>query len=116
VGRMSRTKGASGEREICRVLRDAGWPEAARTSDGRSQHGRGDIAGVPGVVFEIRRTEKLNIWQAIDDVQRQAADGELPVVVFRRNRSGWWAAIPLERLVELLPAIALAHETREDGQ
>jgi len=115
MGRMSRTKGAVGEREVVNILRDHGWP-AMRTSDGRSQHGRGDIAGVPGVVFEIRRAERLDLWRGLEDAQAHAVDGELPVLAFRRNRSGWWAAMPLERLVELLPAIALAHETRKDGR
>jgi Holliday junction resolvase len=103
MGRMSREKGARGERELCSVLRSRGWPDACRTSDGRAQAGRGDIAGGPaGVVFEVRRTERLNVWQALEDAQGHAENGELPIAAFRRSRGGWYAALPLDRLLELL--------------
>ena len=34
---FSRTKGASAEREVVHILRDAGWSNARRTHDGREQ-------------------------------------------------------------------------------
>jgi Holliday junction resolvase len=103
VSASERRKGACGERQVVRVLRDAGWPAAARTSDGRAQVGRGDIAGGPaGVVFEVRRTERLDVWRGLGDAERHAVNGELPVLAFRRSRGGWYAAVPLEGLLALL--------------
>lgn len=98
-----RNKGAEGEREVCRLLWKHGWHDACRTSDGRAQIGRGDIADGPeGVHIEVRRRESLHIWGALQTAERDADDGQVPVVAFRRNRTGWYAAVPLEWLLELL--------------
>jgi hypothetical protein len=98
-----RRKGKAGELEVVNVLRDAGWPAAARTSDGRAQAGRGDIAGGPaGIVFEVRRTERVDVWRGLGDARGHAVNGELPVLAFRRSRGGWYAAVPLEELLALL--------------
>ena len=98
-----RRKGASGEREVVTILRDAGWPDATRTSGGRVQTGRGDVTGgPPGVVWEVRRTEKLAVWRLLEDAQRHAANGELPVGAFRRSRSDWAVVLPLDRFLSLL--------------
>lgn len=98
-----RRKGANAEREVVRLLRAHGWPEAKRTSDGASQGQRGDIAGGPlDVHLEVRRRETINIWACLAQAERDARDDHLPVVVFRRSRSRWYAALPLDALLDLL--------------
>lgn len=100
-----RRKGADGEREIVTILRAAGWPHARRTADGRSQRGRGDVAGGPvGVHWEVRRRERAELWQWLADAERGAGADQVPLVAFRRSRSGWWAAMPLEAVLALLRA------------
>lgn len=99
-----RRKGASGELEVVHLLHSYGWPSARRTSDGREQRLRGDIAGGPsGVHFEVRRRERVNVWacyeQAVSDLEHP---GVIPVVAFRRSRSPWLAVIELPELLELL--------------
>jgi len=98
-----RRKGKEGELEVVHVLHEHGWKEAKRSSDGRSQVERGDIADGPlDVHFEIRRRETINIWACLEQAEREAAAGNAPVVAFRRNRSAWYAALPLDVLLELL--------------
>lgn len=101
VSALSRRKGAGAELEVTRLLRDAGWPHARRVFDSGSSGG-GDVQGPPGVVFEVKRTERLKIWEAIEQAEAGATNRELPVVAFRRNRSGWYAALPLDELLALL--------------
>ena len=97
-----RRKGAEGEREVVRLLHEYGWPQAKRTSDGASQSQRGDIANGPlGVHWEVRRREALSIWACLAQAEGDAK-GDWPVVAFRRSRSGWYAALPLEALLVLL--------------
>jgi hypothetical protein len=104
-GNGSRRKGADGELEVCAILRVSGWPDARRTADGRSQAGRGDIADGPaGVHWEVRRRERAEIWQWLADAEKGSGTGSFPVVAFRRSRSGWWAALPLDELLPLLRA------------
>jgi hypothetical protein len=104
-GNGSRRKGADGEREVVAILHASGWPDARRTADGRSQAGRGDVAGGPaGIHLEVRRRERAELWAWLADAEQGAAAGETPVVVFRRSRSSWWAALPLEELLAPLRA------------
>lgn len=106
-GGGSRHKGADGEREVVAIVRASGWPDARRTSDGRSQAGRGDISGGPaGFHLEVRRRERADIWRWLADAEQASGDGTTPVVVFRRSRSGWWAALPLQELLPLLREVA----------
>jgi Holliday junction resolvase len=98
-----RRKGKAGELEVVRLLHEHGWPQAKRSSDGRSQNQRGDIADGPfDVHFEVRRRETLNIWACLAKAEREARDGDIPVVAFRRSRSRWYAALPLDALLSLL--------------
>ena len=98
-----RNKGARGELEVVRLLHDHGWTFAGRTSDGKSQTTRGDIAmGPAGVHFEVRRRETLSLWAWLAQAEREAKPGDMPVVAFRRSRSAWYAALPLDILLALL--------------
>lgn len=98
-----RAKGARGELEVVHLLRTHGWTDAKRTSDGRAQVERGDIADGPlDVHLEVRRRETVNIWACLAKAEAEARTGDTPVVAFRRSRSDWYAALPLEALLDLL--------------
>lgn len=100
-----RTKGAVAEREVVGILRDHGWSNARRTSDGRTQHTRGDIANGPAAChIEIKRQERLNVPKAFDQMMADAAPTDIPVLVHRPSRHVWMATLPLD---ELLPLLAL---------
>ena len=102
---FQRTKGAAAEREIVQLLRFHGWPHAERTSNGRAQVTKGDIArGPAGCHIEIKRHERLNVPQAFDQVLADAVAHDLPVLVHRPSRHVWMATLPLE---DLLPLLAL---------
>jgi hypothetical protein len=51
---------------------------------------------------EVKRQERLQLWQWIAQAAEEAPPGAVPVVAFRRNRSPWYAAVRLETLAELL--------------
>jgi Holliday junction resolvase len=98
-GLTSRMKGQRGEREIAAILRAHGF-EARRGTQTRGGTEEPDVVcSLPGYRLEVKRTERLNIWAAIkqcDDDIDPADDDTVPVVVFRRNRSQWYACLPLE--------------------
>ena len=98
-----RRKGACAELEIAEIIRDAGWRNARRTSDGRAQVGRGDIANGPQAThIEVKRHERLNVPAAFDQVREDANPLDLPVLVHRPSRHVWMATLPLEDLLALL--------------
>ena len=99
----SRAKGKASELEVVHILRDHGWLEARRTSDGNAQLGRGDIANGPQAThLEVKRRETLDVvgwWRQADT---EAAKGCLPVVAFRRSRMPWLVVLELDELLPLL--------------
>lgn len=98
-----RRKGAVAEREVIQLVRAAGWPDARRTSDGRRQIGRGDIAQGPQAThIEVKRHERLNVPKALRQVEVDADPLDLPVLVHRPSGRGWMATLPLDDLLVLL--------------
>jgi hypothetical protein len=50
---------------------------------------------------EVKNVESINIWKAILQATKGADKGLLPLVVFRKNNTRPFAAIPLEELIWL---------------
>src|SRR3990167_7906811 len=102
-----RRKGAAGELEVAKILQAHGF-NARRTPNSGGLSWRGDIAGVPGYVIEVKRQERLAVPAWLDQAYAAARGGEIPVVVFRRSKAGtspdgsWHAILPLEALAFLL--------------
>lgn len=104
MAKFSRDKGAAAEREVVALCRAYGWPDAERSSNGRAQRSRGDIARGPArVSIEVKRGERAEVWKWLEQAAEDAGQS-LPVLAFRRSRSTWYACIELE---ELLPLLAL---------
>ncbi len=81
----SRTKGKVGELEFAALLRAQGYTEARRGQQYRGGGDSPDVVGVPGVHHEVKRTERLALYDAVDQARRDAADGAMPVVAHRCN-------------------------------
>jgi hypothetical protein len=99
----SRSKGKAGELEVIKILCEY-WPKACRNLDQARGSSGQDVLNTEGIHFQIKRTERLEIWKALEQTHSEAAELDLPVLVFRRSRSEWHACLPLE---ELLPLLAL---------
>ena len=82
-------KGARGEQELASLLRAEGY-EIDR--GGTQSYGTApDLSGLPGVHIEVKRREKLNVWEAMQQARADAAkfkDGA-PALFHRRNRTPW---------------------------
>lgn len=95
-----RAKGIGGEREVAGILRGFNL-RCDRTVQNSGFYVRGDLTGVDGYHFEVKRQEtlRLPLWlrQAADD-----AGDAVPVVTWRQNRGEWYAALPLRDLARLL--------------
>lgn len=102
MGALSRDKGQRGELEVAEIIRKAGF-EAHRGRQYSGGDESPDVAhSIPGVHFEVKRTEKLALWQAIEQAKRDAGDGRVPVVAHRPNRREWIAVVSLDYLLQLL--------------
>lgn len=102
----SRNKGKVNERELAKVLTDAGF-EARR---GLSQAGgaiTADVVGVPGHWVEAKARKDHACLRFLDQAKRDAAKaglGEVPIAVLKENRSKWHVLVDLGVYLALLRA------------
>ena len=96
----SRNKGKVGEREIAKILRDYGY-DCRRGEQYCGANGDADVVGLPDIHCEIKRVEKLNIDNAIDQAVRDARAGEMPTVFHRKNRKPWLVTMRLDDWMRL---------------
>ena len=82
----SHEKGKRGEREFARLCRDEGY-EARRGQQYNGLEGQ-DVVGLPGVHIEVKRVERLNIYDAIAQARRDG-ESKVPIVAHRKNNSEW---------------------------
>jgi hypothetical protein len=88
-------KGKAGELEWAKVCRANGY-DARRGQQYNGADGSADVVGLPGVHSEVKRVEKLNLYDALDQSKRDARDGEIPIVAHRKNRCEWMVSMRAE--------------------
>lgn len=91
----SRQKGAAGERELSRKLKEYGF-ETRRGQQFCGANGDADVVGVPGIHIECKRVESLNVSKAMQQAERDAPEGDAPMVFHRKNREPWYVTMRLE--------------------
>ena len=89
----SKAKGKNGELEFCRLCHAEGYNDVHRTAQSRGNTGQaGDVEGLPGIHVEVKRNERLNILEAMEQSVRDceaSGKGETPIVAHRKNNSPW---------------------------
>lgn len=96
----SRQKGARGERELANILKDYGY-ETRRGQQFSGANGDADVVGLLGVHIECKRVEKLNLDAAMEQARRDAREGEMPVVMHRKDRQDWKVTLSLDDFMKL---------------
>lgn len=96
----SRAKGAAGERELAGKLRDYGY-DARRGQQYSGANGDADVVGLPGIHIEVKRVERLNIDEAMEQARRDAREGEIPAVFHRKNGQPWKVTMDFDPWMEL---------------
>jgi len=98
----SKRKGKTGELELAAEIRRLFNVEARR---GRQFHGGPGspdvVADISKVHIECKRTEKLNLYEAMEQAAGEAGEGEIPLVCHRRSRQKWLAVCYLDDLPKL---------------
>jgi hypothetical protein len=82
----SKDKGTAAETAVVRYLREQGATQAERRALSGSQD-RGDIAGVPGVVIEVKNVSRDALPGWVDEAEiERTNDGALIGVVWHKRR------------------------------
>ena len=87
----SKQKGAAGEREWAKFCRKHGYRDCRRTAQYCGNTGdASDVVGLIGIHQEVKRVERLNLENAMEQASRDsAALDNLPIVAHRKNRGEW---------------------------
>ena len=98
----SREKGKRGEREAAAVLREMGFLNARRGLQYQGGPDSPDVAdAIPGVHIEVKRTERIQLYKALEQSKAESDEGEVPIVLAKQNRRPWVIALELDRLLDL---------------
>lgn len=102
----SKRKGKVGELEFAHECEKYGFNEVYRTAqtNGKLEQSLADCEGLEGIHIEVKRVEKLNIDEAIEQSVRDLTtkkEKKLPAVFHRKNRKKWKATMYLEDWMKL---------------
>ena len=95
----SKQKGSRGERELASKLRGHGY-DCRRGQQYCGANGDADVVGLPGIHVECKRTERINIYQAMAQ-SRDDSKHDKPAVFYRKNNSKWLVIMELDDWIEI---------------
>ena len=100
----SKQKGKNGELEFAHECEKYGLLDVHRTAqtNGKLEQSLADCEGLEGIHIEVKRVEKLNIDEAMEQAIRDLEtkkEKRLPVVFHRKNRKTWKATMLLGRVI-----------------
>jgi hypothetical protein len=99
VSKSQRDKGLRGELEVAHIL-------AEHDLQLRNLEGHGDqlvLLPLHGWLhIEVKRQERLCIPEWNRQAAREAPDGAIPVVCYRRSREPWYVSLPLDQFLDLV--------------
>ena len=102
----SKAKGAKGERELSRLLKEYGY-DTRRGVQYCGANGDADVIGLPGIYIECKRKEKLNIYEAMEQAVNDSDANylpfgyDLPAVFHRKNKCEWLVTMRYDDFMEI---------------
>ena len=98
-GKSSRRKGATGERELARWIREELGIEVQRNLKQFQQSQEGDLTPLGPYLIEVKNCARLNLkaWWVQAVVQAKKA-GLVPVLAYKVARKGWRFVVPYPTL------------------
>ena len=103
MGRMSKNKGKLGEREVAELLRANGIP-ARRGVQYAGGNDSPDVIGLDGVHIEVKRSETLALYPALEQALGDCKPGDIATVWHRRNGRRWVVMLYAEDFLAMVRA------------
>ena len=98
----SKQKGKRGELELVRKLKEYGFGTRRSVQyNGKADDGQADLVGLKGIHIECKRTERLNLYDAMSQAKHDAKGGSLPTVFHRKNNCNWLVVMELDDWMQL---------------
>lgn len=101
MGKMSKTKGKVGEREVAALLREYGFvgQRGVQYQGGKDS---ADVLGLPGYHIEVKRVERFDLEAAMDQARSDAASAAVPVVFHRKSKRDWVVVLDAKDFLTLV--------------
>lgn len=114
----SKQKGKNGELELAKVLKQYGYDVRRSVQyNGKAEDGQPDLVGLPHIHVECKRTEKLKLYDAVDQAKRDSnGTGQLPVVFHRKNNCEWVTIMPLDAWMKIYAEYESGKRLEDDGK
>lgn len=96
----SKQKGSRGEREFSALCKKHGY-STRRGQQYCGANGDADVVGLYGIHIEVKRTERLQLYDALAQAKHDAKCGELPMVAHRKNNCKWVIIMDADNWFEL---------------
>jgi hypothetical protein len=114
----SKQKGTLAETAVADFLKQTFPAVERRTLSGKND--KGDIAGVPSSVVEVKnqRSYKIHEWIKETEIERINASADIGILVIKPNGVGvskvneWWAVVSLETITKLIKDLEIAQRLR----
>jgi|HubBroStandDraft_1064217.scaffolds.fasta_scaffold28870_2 hypothetical protein len=95
----AKAKGTAAETAVVRFLQANGYPHCERRALAGAQD-RGDVAGIPGIVIEVKAAARLELAAWVDEAEVEVLNNdqdEVPVVWHKRrgytNPGDWYVTM-----------------------
>lgn len=107
MGRFSRNKGKTGERELAHELTRVFGVTARRGVQFQGSPDSPDVVtDIPGIHIECKRTERFRLYEALEQAIADAGTG-VPLVLHRQNKKPWVVVIRLDDLPRLAAILSV---------
>jgi len=117
MGRLSRNKGKTGERELAHELQRVLGVTARR---GVQYTGGPDspdvVTDIDSIHIECKRTECFRLFEALEQSIRDAGKSKVPVVMHRPNHRPWVVVLRLDDLPALVETIHQFQKRKDNDQ
>lgn len=98
----SKIKGKVGELTLVHELNDRGYNvERTAQYNGKSADSEADLRGLNGIHIECKVRERHNVYDYINQVDRDKKDNELGCVFMKSNRKKWLVMMDLDDWIKL---------------
>lgn len=97
----SKQKGKNGELEFVKKCKEYGFKDARRSQQFAGINNDADVVGLPDIHVEVKRVERLNIDNAMEQAQRDKKEEELAIVAHRKNNKEWLITMTAEDWFEI---------------
>lgn len=101
----SRNKGARAEREFSHWLKEIGIDARRGQQFAGGKDSPDVITDLPGVHFEVKHVEALNLGNAMAQAVADAGEN-IPVVAHRKNRTVWHVTLRGKDLIRFCETVA----------